>query len=46
LLASSSFHIASAQARARSSDESAALTFTAVSLFSSGLLKQASRIAC
>src|SRR6202790_3752796 len=31
-LASSSFHIASAQARARSSDESVALTFTAVSL--------------
>src|ERR1700730_17663196 len=31
-LASSSFNIASAQARARSSDESVALTFTAVSL--------------
>src|SRR3954468_12185812 len=34
LLASSSFHIASAQARARSSGESVALTFTAVSLSS------------
>src|SRR5882757_3457219 len=42
LLASSSFHIASAQARARSSGESVALTFTAVSM--SGLLRQASRI--
>ena len=31
LLASSSFHIASAQARARSSGDSVALTFTAVS---------------
>ena len=34
LLASSSAHIASAQARARSSGESVALTFTAVSLSS------------
>ena len=41
-LASSCFHIASAQARARSSGEGVALTFTAVSLLSSGLFKQAS----
>jgi hypothetical protein len=41
-LASSCCHIASAQARARSSDEGVALTFTAVSLSLSGLLKQAS----
>ena len=42
-LASSCCHIASAQARARSSDEGEALTFTAISLLSSsGLLKQAS----